>query len=447
MHRMTFYPLGNADTTKIDLANGRTLLFDYADMRDPDDEDDLRIDLPAQLRRELGEARRKSFDAVAFTHLDDDHVTGAPDFFHLEHAARYQGGDRIEIEELWVPAAAILEAATALSDDARIIQREARHRFRKGQGVRVFSRPAALKKWLLKHGLTLADRQHLITDAGQTDSWLHPSATTAWNSSSIRRSRCVLGGTVVDRNQDALVVQATFVVSGAETKVILASDIDHEVVGDIVRVTRRNRKQTSVWSGISSSCHTTARICRWAPRRGTLKTEPIPPGQGGSTRTRGQHRARAVSTSKPIPAADTEQPPHRQAANYYRGVVATKSGEFLVTMEHPTAEGTEAARRRDHRIGVRPIRKGHRRRSRPPSLRAHRPAQAGCGHEQPSMAWLGAPISRKDAVVGAQGAVRWSKSFRGGSPPVRSTGRGSRGALTERRSCVSKCNPKYPRIR
>ena len=36
MHRMTFYPLGNADTTKIGLANGRTLLFDYANTRDPD---------------------------------------------------------------------------------------------------------------------------------------------------------------------------------------------------------------------------------------------------------------------------------------------------------------------------------------------------------------------------------------------------------------------------
>ena len=78
MHTVTFYPLGNADTSKIDLANGRTLLFDYANTRDPDDENDLRIDLPKQLRAELSKARRKSFDVVAFTHLDDDHVTGLP---------------------------------------------------------------------------------------------------------------------------------------------------------------------------------------------------------------------------------------------------------------------------------------------------------------------------------------------------------------------------------
>ena len=49
----------------------------------------------------------------------------------------------------------------------------------------------------------------------------------------------------------------------------------------------------------------------------------------------GEQRGRLISSSKPIPAEDTEQPPHRQAANYYREVAASKSGEFLVTMEHP----------------------------------------------------------------------------------------------------------------
>lgn len=160
MHTVTFYPLGNADTSKIDLPNGRTLLFDYANTRDPDDPTDRRIDLAKQLRAELSKAGRKSFDVVAFTHLDDDHVTGAPDFFHLEHASKYQGDDRIEIDDLWVPAAAIIE--TGLTGDKRVIQREARYRLEQGKGVRVFSRPALLEKWLRSKGLTVADRKDLI---------------------------------------------------------------------------------------------------------------------------------------------------------------------------------------------------------------------------------------------------------------------------------------------
>lgn len=238
MHTVTFYPLGNADTSKIDLANGRALLFDYANTRDPDDENDLRIDLPTQLRDELSKAQRKSFDVVAFTHLDDDHVTGAPDFFFLEHASKYQGDGRIGIEDLWVPAAAIIE--TGLSGDKRVIQREARYRLLEGRGVRVFSRPALLEKWLRSHGLTVAGRKDLITDAGE----IIPGFTRAddgleffVHSPFAMRSD---DGEMVDRNRDALVVQATFVSSRVETKLLLASDVDHEVIADIVKVTRRN---------------------------------------------------------------------------------------------------------------------------------------------------------------------------------------------------------------
>lgn len=46
------------------------------------------------------------------------------DFFYLEHAKKYQNGDRIKIKELWVPAAMITEEGS--EDEARILQSEAR---------------------------------------------------------------------------------------------------------------------------------------------------------------------------------------------------------------------------------------------------------------------------------------------------------------------------------
>jgi hypothetical protein len=33
--KLTFHPLGTADCTRIDMANGRKMLVDYADMRNP----------------------------------------------------------------------------------------------------------------------------------------------------------------------------------------------------------------------------------------------------------------------------------------------------------------------------------------------------------------------------------------------------------------------------
>ncbi len=140
---VNFFPLGNADTARLDLADGRKILIDFAAMRCDDDEDDQRCDLPATLRRDLRKAGRDYFDAVCITHTDTDHCKGFGDFFWLDHAALYQGKGRVKITELWVPAAAILEEN--LKDDARLVRAEARYRMRQGKGYRVFSRPERLK--------------------------------------------------------------------------------------------------------------------------------------------------------------------------------------------------------------------------------------------------------------------------------------------------------------
>jgi hypothetical protein len=71
-----------------------------------------------------------------FTHLDDDHIRGASNFFYMEHAQKYQdkvnGKSRIKMREMWVPAAVITEEGCTEED--RIIRQEARHRLKKGTG-------------------------------------------------------------------------------------------------------------------------------------------------------------------------------------------------------------------------------------------------------------------------------------------------------------------------
>ena len=78
--KVHFFPLGNADTLRIDLANGAKILVDYANTRCADDEADLRCDLPNELRRDLAKARRDYYDSVCITHLDDDHCKGFGEF-------------------------------------------------------------------------------------------------------------------------------------------------------------------------------------------------------------------------------------------------------------------------------------------------------------------------------------------------------------------------------
>ena len=338
MPKLTFYPLGNADCCLVELAAGQRLLIDYANTRCADDPSERRADLPARLREDLAAAKRSSYDVVAFTHLDADHICGASEFFHLSHASKYQGNDRVKIDVLWVPAAVIIEEGC--DDEARIIQAEARHRLREGSGIRVFSRPAELEAWLRVQGLTVESRRHLMTDAGQiVPGFTKDAHGVEFFVHSPFASR-LEDGTLVDRNTDSLALQATFAVDGVETKVILASDLDHEALTEIVRITRfKGREHTLEWDVFKLPHHCS--YLSLAPEKGAEKTDPVP-AVAWLFEQQGRQSSIVVSTSKPIPTDDADpQPPHRQAANYYRNLSVSRNGYFKVTMEHPTSSRPE----------------------------------------------------------------------------------------------------------
>lgn len=332
MAKLTFFPLGNADCCRIDLDGGQKLLFDFADMRDPGDRFDRRIDLSTELRNDLRVAGRDSFDVVAFTHLDRDHINRASEFFYLEHAKKYQEGDRVKIKELWVPASMIVEDGA--EDEARILRQEARYRLRQKSGIRVFSRPELLKDWLAANGLTVKDVAHLVTDAGQ----LVPNFTTAsqgveffvhspfaWR---------VNDREVVDRNGDSLVLQATFLASGQTTRVIFGADMDVEGWVEIVKTTKAHKRPERLAWDVFKISHHCSRYSLCAEKD---LTKWAPVEEAKWLFDQGSAYAIMVATCKPIPTNDDDaQPPHRQAATFYKGRRDALSGEFKVTMEHPT---------------------------------------------------------------------------------------------------------------
>ena len=337
---LTFHPLGNADCTRFDLADERKILVDFADTRNPTDPKDLRIDLPKELRADLRAARRDYYDVVLFTHLDDDHCRGSGDFFHLEHALKYQGTGRIKIRDLWVPAAAILE--DGLEDSARLIRQEARHRLKQGSGIRVFSRPAKLEKWLKQNSLTLESRAHLITDAGlcvpgfsttgpeRVQFFIH--SPFAWRQNADE---------VVDRNQDSVVFQATFLEGSRETHALFMSDIDHDSIEQIVSTTKSHDNERRLLWDIFKVPHHCSYLSI-GPDKGEDETQPTDEVKW-LCETQGQYRGIMMSTSKPIPAkaskaATDPQPPHRQAATYYRRVATARDGQFKVTMALPSPD-------------------------------------------------------------------------------------------------------------
>ena len=337
--RIQCFPLGNADTLRIDLNDDRKILIDFADMGDAENGDDKRCDLPEQLREDLNKSGRYYFDAVCITHTDRDHCGGFGDFFWLEHADKYQDEDRVKIKELWVPAAAILEEN--LKDDARIVRSEARHRLKEGEGIRVFSYPERLKEWMENEGLDYESRKHLIVDAGQlvpgysksgmerTEFFVH--CPFAWRQDE---------NTVVSRNEDSIVMHVTFVEGNSESRLFLGSDVDYETLSAIVQTTRKHGNEDRLrWDVMKLPHHCSYKSL--GPDRGVNETEPDPDVKilFEDLREQGGY---IVSPSLPIPADgaddDNDQPPHRQAANYHKRISRECDGEFTVTMEHPSKD-------------------------------------------------------------------------------------------------------------
>lgn len=335
MAQIIFFPLGNADSIFIKLNNDKKLLVDYAHSKSGEDEDDEKLDLATELRSRL-DSKNPFFDVVAFTHSDEDHTRGAADFFEFDYAVKYQGNNRIKINELWVPAAMILEEG--LSGDDQVIRQEARHRLRNGYGIRVFSSPNLLDKWFESENVSKSSREHLISDAGTIVPGLVREVDgleVFVHSPFAHRD----GDSLQSRNDGSLFFQLTFENLGVLSNVILGADTTHEVLEDIIKITRyHNRDEKLKWDIYKLSHH-----CSYgslAAEKGDEITTPSENIDWLFDQTRpGSY---IISPSWPIPDNDdSDQPPHRQAANYYKKKADNNRGYFKVTMEHPNKEKPE----------------------------------------------------------------------------------------------------------
>ncbi len=329
MNKLTFYPLGNADCCLLELSEGKKMLFDYANKRDESDDEDLRVDLPSQLR----EVVENSIDVVVFTHIDDDHIHKFSDLFFLDHAEKYQSSDRLKITELWVPAAVVLEQG--LTGEAKTLRTEARYRLKEGKGIKVFSEPEKLNDWFKEEGIDPGNVSKLIIGAGDTVPGFDKDSEGVEFFVHSPFSK-MLDKEEIDRNGAGIVLQATFRCGETETKVIMGADTTYDVWADIVRISKYyNREDRLQWDVFKISHHCSYTALSDEKRR----TKTIPVDEVSWLFEQGKEGAILVSSNDPIPDGyDDDLPPHKQAANYYESVAdSIDEAEFVVTMQHPNS--------------------------------------------------------------------------------------------------------------
>jgi hypothetical protein len=336
MHQVLFYPVGNGDTSQIILENGKRILFDFRHLKKAEDEKEPHIDLNARLKEELKKVHRTSFDVVAFTHGDNDHIANSTEFFELLHAAKYQGEGRIKIDELWVPAAMILE--TAANDDQSsefvIWRQEARHRLREGKAIRVFSKPEMLKDWLEDNGLTVESRMDFIVDAGQVVPGFtldNDGVEFFCHSPFVKH---VDEGDDL-RNEAALIFNVRFKAGNQTFDYLAVGDSTWEVMEDIVRTTKAHGREDRLkWDLYNIPHHCSYRAL--SDTKGETETAPatlveelLLLGKAGAYLVSSSHRIPDIGNSE-----DGQLPPHVEAKRCYKKYLAKVGGtKFLVTME------------------------------------------------------------------------------------------------------------------
>jgi hypothetical protein len=347
-HAVKFYPVGHGDTTQIILHNGRRILFDFNHSSASEDPQRPEINLKAELTAELTAAGRDYFDIVAFTHADLDHIQGSTEFFELLHAKKYQGDDRIKIQELWMPAAMLLEQADndSQSDEFVILRQEGRHRLLEGNGIRVFSKPPALMDWLTpkldEKGESATARDNLFIDAGTiVDGFSLADDKVEFFCHSPFIKHCDDGDII--RNEASLVFNVRFDADGEIFDYLEIGDATWESLSDIVDTTKYHGNMDRLEWDIYNIPHHCSYLAL-SDEKGEKKTVPKPQVQ--EILDSGRKGAYIVSCSDPCTdikeSYDQKQPPHIQARKTYEASLDAVGGrKFLVTMEEPNANKPE----------------------------------------------------------------------------------------------------------
>lgn len=335
--RLASFPLGNADSTRLRLNDERRMLFDFADMGKSSGSD-IAFDLEKEIRDDLRLGKQSGLSVLCFTHLDGDHCSRSKHVFWFSHSTALQSDDRIKFDELWVPAAAIVETGLT-HPDAKVVQKEARQRLRDGKGIKVFSSSKGLEDWLKSEGLSLEGRKHCIVNAGE----LVPGYDKNDAGGGEFFVHCPLSWKQDDnddvvRNEDSIVLHVTIRVEGKDNRVLLGSDVNSDTLSEIVKSTKRHGNEDRLEWDILKLFHHCSYTALNKDGKEDDPTKPVPDVKW-LIEDQGQQGSIIISSSKLIPAKgsaeDNDQPPHRKAANYYKPLQSNRSGRFLVTMEEP----------------------------------------------------------------------------------------------------------------
>lgn len=336
---ITYFPVGNGDTTLIQLSDETSILIDCNITQDSEDEskDEVYSVHDHILKKVLKDENDVPYlDVFILTHPDEDHCRGFGNIFHTGDPSDYQEKDqkegKIRIDELWFSPRMFspYEKKGELSESAECVYNEAKRRMKlysesnskskePGNRLRVigYSDNEELKG-LESILITPGNSINLFNNKIESDFSFFVHAPFKEDNDSELSAR----------NDTSIVLQARFDVSDEKNAGLAFFGGDSQCT-ILEKIVERSEKQDLQWDLFLAPHH-----CSWHFfNELSYEKDPTPSKKILDLLGMGREGAFIIASCKPIVDNDDPNPPHFVAAKEYKKKV--KEGNFLVTTEWP----------------------------------------------------------------------------------------------------------------
>jgi hypothetical protein len=335
---ITFFPVGNGDTSLIRLSNGFDILIDCNITNDSRDEsDDTTYDVHNHLLSVLKSEKEIPFvDAFILTHPDEDHCRGFSETFYIGDPSEYSDKDKkaglIRIYELWFTPRIFSPHEKDMCDTAKAIRKEAKRRMRLYQDKKSERNNSGNRLQIIGYSdnSDLKGLDEIITSPGDSISSINGSTLKDFSFFVHAPFKKDTDSKWGERNDTSVVLQARFDVEEEKNAALafFGGDSGFEIWEDIVQ---RSKEATLKWDIFMSPHH-----CSWS----FFNTVPYekddkPCKPSLEFLNKKCSGAVIVASCKPI-KNDDDNPPHYAAAEQYKKIVGKEN--FYVTGEYPNSK-------------------------------------------------------------------------------------------------------------
>lgn len=335
---ITYFPVGNGDTTLIRLSDKTSILIDCNITQGSKDENEKsKYPVHEHLLEEI-EKNRESIphiDAFILTHPDEDHCRGFGDTFHTGDPSSFSKTDQNEgkilIDELWFTPRIFSPCEESLSEPAKCIYKEAKRRMKLYQNADSKSENPGNRLRIIGYSDNeeLKGLDKILTTPGNSINLINSSIKSDFSFFIHAPFKKENDSDSSERNDTSIVLQVRFDVGDVENSglVFFGGDSTCSVFERIIDI---SEKEDLEWDLLLAPHH-----CSWHffnelshEEDQTLNKKIISFLE--------MHREGAFIIASCKPVKDDKDPPSIAAAKEYKKIVGSE--KFIVTMENPNEE-------------------------------------------------------------------------------------------------------------